>query len=340
MTGAENVDTPMPFGKKPSANGAFKFVVLLITAFAAIVFAIEWSRRVGTSEILPPVVDHQASQAFPRELRDATGETVVIPKPPQRIVSQTLGTDEILLAICASDRIAALSKLAEDDNFSNVVDHARQIGGRAIEGAEQILQIQADLIFVASYTRAENVNLLKASQAPVFRFANFNSIADIQANIRLVGYACGVDAKAESLIQEMNSSLATVRGRIPQDAPPTRVMAFGQGGYTAGANSTFNDLVKVVGALNVSAQNGIDGFAKLSVEKVIEWQPDFIVAGANQGENETVRNALLDDPVIATSRVGRADRIIVIDNRHLLAVSQYIVRGAEDLADGLYGKPR
>jgi ABC-type hemin transport system substrate-binding protein len=62
------------------------------------------------------------------------------------------------------------------------------------------------------------------------------------------------------------------------------------------------------------------------------------VAGASHGEIENVRKNLLADPVIATSRAGRDGRIIVIDNRHFLTVSQYIVRAVEDLAGGLYGQ--
>jgi iron complex transport system substrate-binding protein len=88
----------------------------------------------------------------------------------------------------------------------------------------------------------------------------------------------------------------------------------------------------------VSAANGIKGFAKISVEKVLEWEPDFIVAGANHGEMESVRKNLLADPVVAASKAGRTGRVIVLDNRHLLAVSHHIVRGVESLADELYGK--
>jgi len=96
--------------------------------------------------------------------------------------------------------------------------------------------------------------------------------------------------------------------------------------------------VRAAGASNASAEQGITGFAKISAEKIAEWQPDFIVAGANQGDIDATRRKLLADPVISASRAGRARRVIVIDNRHFLTVSHYIVNGVEDLADGLYGK--
>ena len=136
----------------------------------------------------------------------------------------------------------------------------------------------------------------------------------------------------------MDEALAAVRARVPTDRPALRIMSFGPSGYTGGANTTFDDMVRAAGAVNVSAANGIEGFAKISAEKIIEWQPDFIVAGANRDDIESVRRNLLADPIIATSQAGRSGRIIVIDNRHFLTISHYVVRGVEDLAGGLYGQ--
>jgi iron complex transport system substrate-binding protein len=328
----------MSRGTEKQPWSAVKFIVILVGVLAILVAAIEWHRQTRTPEMPTPVVDNQAAKPFPRHLRDASGETLLIPSRPSRIVSQTLATDEILLALCPPERIVALSSLAEDDNYSNVALEARRVTGRATQGTEQILQLQPDLIFVASYSRAETVELLKASRAPVFRFANFNSIAEIKSNIRTVGYAVGSDAEAEALVRQMDKVLADLRARVPTGLRPVCVMSFAPGGYTAGANTTFDDIVRAAGAVNVSTENGIDGFAKISAEKVSEWEPDFIVVGANHGEMVSMRKRLFADPLIAASKAGRAGRIIVLDNRHFLTVSQHIVRAVEDLTDALYGK--
>src|SRR5215216_174515 len=46
-----------------------------------------------------------ASAGYPRSLRDGSGEALTIPRRPRRIVSQTLGTDQILFDICDRERI-------------------------------------------------------------------------------------------------------------------------------------------------------------------------------------------------------------------------------------------
>jgi cobalamin transport system substrate-binding protein len=319
-----------------SIKRAAVYIAALFVALALMVVGIEITRRLKTpadATTAVPAIAHP----FPRELRDAKGETLILQREPQRIVSQTLGTDEILLAICPPERVVALSDLAEDGNYSNVVEEARRIPGRTTQGPEQILQFSPDLIFVASYSRAEAVELLKASQAPVFRFANFDSIADVKSNIRTIGYATGMDAAAEKLIRQMDTDLAAVGDHISRSGARLRVMSYDQLGYTAGSNTIFDDVVRAAGAVNICAEQGIKGFAQINSEKLLEWQPDFLITGANRGEEKSVRDRLLEDPAVEASRAGRAGHIIVIDNRHFLTVSHHVVRFVEDLANGIYG---
>jgi cobalamin transport system substrate-binding protein len=317
-------------------KGSAFYIAALVAALALAVAGIEVTRRLKTPADATTAVPAVA-RPFPRELRDAKGETLNLQREPQRIVSQTLGTDEILLAICPQGRVVALSNMAENGDYSNAVEEARRIPGRTTEGPEQILQFKSDLIFVASYSRAETVELLKASKAPVFRFANFDSIADIKSNIRMVGYATGTDAAAEQLVRRMDEDLAAVRARIPKSESPLRVMSYDRLGYTAGSNTIFDDVVRAAGAVNVSAEQGIKGFAKINSEKIVEWQPDFLITGANRGKEKSVQGRLLEDPAVATSKATRDGRIIVIDNRHFLTVSHHVVRFVEDVANGIYG---
>lgn len=327
--------------KNKNSHSLLIFGLVIAALIAVVVFGIETARRSGGGAPSAPsiVAENARAQPFPREITDAQGEKLVIPSKPRRVVSQTLGTDEILLNICAPEQIVAVSYLAGDPNNSNVVELAASVPERTKTGAEQILETQPDLIFVASYSRAETVQLLKASKAPVFRFANFTSFEDIKNNIRTIGYATGCDEKAENLVKQMTDDLAQIRARVPAAEKPWRVMSFG-GGTTAGANTTFDDMVRAAGAVNVSAENGIDGYSKISAEKIAEWQPDFIVAGANFDALDAKKTQLLADPIIAASAAGRAGRVIVIDNRHYLTVSHYTVKGVEDLFNGLYGNAK
>jgi iron complex transport system substrate-binding protein len=117
-------------------------------------------------------------------------------------------------------------------------------------------------------------------------------------------------------------------------------MLYGTSGYTAGANTLIDEMFRVVGARNVAAEHGVKGSVRISTEVIALWQPEFIVSGAPHGESEKILQSLMSDPAIANSRAGRSGRILIIDDRFLLSVSQSIVPAIERLAEGLYGHPQ
>ena len=321
---------------RPSA-----FLLCLVCAVGVAIVLIEALRRDSGSRLaqramVSVAVAERAAVPFPRTLIDASGATLVIPHKPRRIVSQTLGTDEILLAICDPQRIVALSALVDDPYFSNATEQARQVTGRTTAGAEQILRLQPDIIFVASYSKAELIELLSAAHAPVFRFGYFDHIEDIKLNIRTLGYIVGEDEKAEALVQQMDRAMARAHASIPPDAPSVHVMLYERAGYTGGAHTTFDDMVRAVGATNVAAAHGMRGVRKISNEQLLQWNPEVIVTSANRDTLEAARRQLLHDPAVAVTAAGKHQRIIVIPNRIFSTVTHHITQGIEQLARELY----
>lgn len=321
------------------------FILCLVCGVAVAIVLIESLRSPGDAvpspraDVAAPLAE-RATAPFPRVIRDASGATLTITHKPQRIVSQTLGTDEILLAICDPQRIVALSTLVDNEAYSNVTALAQLVKGRTNAGAEQVLRLHPDVIFVASYSKAELVELLKAAHAPVFRFANFDRLEDIKANIRTIGYAIGEDEKAEALVQHMERDLAEIHASLPQDVPPVRVMFYELDGYTGGAHTLFDDIVHTVGAINIVAEKGLTGFLKISSEQLTQWNPEVIITSADRATVAETRSQLLQDPAVAVTRAGKTRRVIVIPNHLFLTVTHHITQGIAQLARELYHVPQ
>lgn len=320
-----------------STRGTLVVAGMILLILTTVVIGIEFIRRMNrfNADGPQPITPREVPGAFPRELQDGSGAGLIIRSRPQRIASQTLGTDEILIAICPPERIVGLSSFARDDRYSNVAEEARSMSAQVVEGPEQVLRLEPDLIFVASYSRAEFVDLLRSAGAPVFRFSNFDRIEHIKSNIRVVGYAVGEEDKAEALVSRMDEQLEAVRSRRPVGKKRPRVVSYGVMGFTAGANTLFDGVVRAAGAVNISAEHGINGFKQISAEQVASWQPEFIVTGSEVGRFDEIRQRLLANPAIRASEAGRTGRIIVLDNRHFLTVSHHIVRAVEALAAAL-----
>lgn len=307
------------------------FLALLALIALASLMACRNAGHLKRAEAVEP-----SGAGFPRMLLDGGGSEITIKTRPVRIVSQTLGTDEILWAICQRERIVGVSKIGLEPKYSPIADELRAANVTPVFDAEEILRLQPDLVFVASYSLAETVESLKASGATVFRFANFDSIEAIQRNIRLVGQAIGEEGNAEKLIERMDADLSAVKARIPAGIKPPRVLSYYPSGDTAGADTSFDAIAQAAGAVNVAAEKGLRGFPKISAEQVAEWRPDFIIRGATRATAAEARKQLLDNPVIATTEAARNGRIVTLDNRYLLSVSHHVARAVSELADALY----
>jgi iron complex transport system substrate-binding protein len=286
----------------------------------------------GAQSGVPP-----ASTPFPRTVKDAFGDPLTLNTPPKRIVSQTLGTDEILFAICPRDRIAGITEVAFNDTYSKIVDEAKASGIKTIYGPEDILALKPDLVFIASYSRAEMATLLRAAHAPVYRFSNFDRIEDIANNVRQLGYLIGEDAAAARVVNDMNERLTRARARAAASGRHPRIMTYDGSGYTAGNNTLFDDVIRQAGGVNVSAEHGAKGYGRVSAEQILEWQPEYLICGAKAGDEDIIRRRLMDNPAIATSTAVKSGRLILMDTRVFMTTSHHVVTAVEALVDALHG---
>jgi iron complex transport system substrate-binding protein len=280
-----------------------------------------------------PATEAARADGFPRTVTDGAGRSIRLTARPVRIVSQALASDEMLLPMVPPERLVGLSELSRDPTYSNVVDEATRHPAPSIVTAEDIVRLKPDVIFVTTYSRAETVQVLESTGAPVYRLANFDDLDGVMTNLRRVGAAVGEEAAAERIVAEMQKRLAAVAARRT-GRPPLRVLSF-SGGFTAGRGTSFDDIVRRVGAINEAAARGIDKFPRLSEEQVLAWNPDVLVAGALPGEAEAVRRRLLTGAGVGQTTAARRNQIVIIDTRRYLAVSQHVVDAVEQLADSL-----
>jgi iron complex transport system substrate-binding protein len=92
--------------------------------------------------------------------------------------------------------------------------------------------------------------------------------------------------------------------------------------------------------VNVAAEHGIVGYDSVDFEQIVRWDPEWIVAGADEGEMSSVREELMRDPAISITRAAREGHILVLDNRTFLAKSPFAAQMVREMAGALYGDGR
>ena len=312
----------------------------LLLALAALLAGCSMQPAAGpqTEAAAPAAVEEPAdSQGFPRTITDGLGSEVTIPQKPQRIVSLTLATDEILLSLVATERVRAVTYLAGDSIWTNVSEIARQVEHTVQSDPEQIIALEPDLVLAATYNNPDHIKLLRDAGIPVVVVSLFDSVDQVADNIRYVAQLTGDEARAEELIAAMEERLAAIEAMAAKAETKPRVLFYTAFGSSAGKGSTFSDIVQRAGGINLGDE-ALDGpFGEISLEKIVELNPDVIVTDEFSPEdNAEWQENFSNHPALANVNAKKNGRIYTVPARHISTLSHYIVEGVYDVAKLLH----
>jgi ABC-type Fe3+-hydroxamate transport system, periplasmic component len=210
----------------------------------------------------------------------------LLASPAVRVVSQSVGTDELLLALAEPSQIAALSHLARDPLFSAVSEEAKAFPQLTRGDAETILRHRPTLVLLTDYSRPELVAQVRRAGARIWTFDRYGSLADAHAALRALAAELGGEApaRAERIVAEGEARVAALAKRLA-DRPRVAALAPTTYGVLAGRGTTFDDFCMRAGADNLASTLGkLEGFARLPTEAMLAWPVDVFVVGSESGE--------------------------------------------------------
>ena len=278
---------------------------------------------------------------FPRTITDHYGDELTLERAPQRIASQALTIDHFLLATVPPDRIVAMSNYALDERYSFAVDEAQRAGAVVATDVEAVVLRAPDVMLAAHSARADQVELARSAGIPVIRLLTiFDDFDQIAEQLTMMGRITGEDGKARSVVAEMRHRAAAAKALRPANAKPVRILALTVYSSSYGKGSLFEYIVNELGAVNVGSEKGLGPYGQISAEQVASWNPDWIVAGAENASIEEVRNRMMKDPGVSVTEAGRTGQVLVVQNREFLTMSQHSVELMESIAAAIYGESR
>ena len=252
------------------------------------------------------------------------------------MVSQSVGTDDLLLALADPAQIAALSHLSRDPTFSlagAAPASAPAFAALKTSDAESVLSFHPDLVLAASYTQPATLALLRRSGLQLVIIEKFDTLDDVYQSLRAVGAAVGHPERAESVITDSKQRVQALAARLA-GVKPVRVLAVSTYPFTAGAQTTFQDLCEHAGAVNVAAEAGLTGHAPTPEEKLLTWNAEVLIASGEEGDGLAARLAQL--PAYQALPALQAGRLVLLPGPLMSNVSHRRVEAFEALARRLH----
>lgn len=244
---------------------------------------------------------------------------------PQRIISLSPSTTEVLYGVGAFERVVAVS---DYDKFPPEVSKLPKIGGWSNTNLEQVATLKPDLVIMTSSQAPLIKDKLDALGVRTVTVPSF-TVADALAGIEQIGAVTGREEAARRLVAETQAKLDDVRART-RELPRLRVLCIVdrvpgtlRGLYTATRGSFFAELIEIAGGESI-APPASNGFGQISKEAVVSLNPDIIFDMLQSGEGKLAEDTQEVWRELGSVRAVREGRVYRLNDESMLHPSQFV----------------
>ena len=206
--------------------------------------------------------------------------TTFWPKPnsPQRIISLSPQSTEILFALGVGQYVIAVSDYCD---YPEQVNDLTRVGSLFNPNLEQIVGLRPDLVI---FSRGQSLLASQLQQLGIETLAvSGRRLSDITESIELIGKAVGQQAVAKRILAGMQEQFGWVRRNVNGQPKPSVLISLAHhldnadgAVYISGQHDFYNDLLKIAGAEN-AYQLPYPKVPYIAYEGLLKLDPDIII---------------------------------------------------------------
>ena len=290
-----------------------------------------------------PLVTKIETVLFPYTVKDINGYKLTLTVKPQKVISLTLATDEILPELVDLSVIQSMTTYSLDEGVSNILDIAKKVPLKIDADVEKIISMKPDLVFVADWKEKKFVQQLRNAGIKVFQFKSPATIQDVKQNITDISRLLGETEKGQKLINSIDEKLSNVDNDLKSMDPTKKLTVmyyYFAYGSTYAKGTSLDDILSKAGLINMPTQKGLSMWPNISKEQIIAWNPDIILVPSWSYDKNKDPNKLAEDfkndPSFKNLKAVKNNRVLMLPDRHLLDNAQYMADGVVDVAKAAY----
>lgn len=279
---------------------------------------------------------------FPLDLWAEDGGRLRLERPATRILATNAGLLDLLSELVEPERIAGMPRSAQP--YSVALERGYGFdAARLLDtlDTETVLSLDADLVLMRAWQSSEQRWQLERAGVAVISLPNPETFEAIVEDLRLLARLCAAEPRAEALIERLEAR----RRELAEAAAARRAWRLidytngGEGGWVAGAGTTFDLLCRLIGATNAGAE--FPGHARLDLEGLRRLAPDaFVLARATGSAGETATAAFLcAETRLADLPAVRERRFVELSATLSGTDAHFLLDAAEALARWIDSRP-
>ena len=256
---------------------------------------------------------------------------------PQRIVSLSPSTTEVLYGVGAWPQVIAVSQFC---TYPDDVKNKPRVNGWDKTNLEQVMALKPDFVIGV------------AAQEPFLRdkltglgvrslFVKDQTLAEIMASIGEIGRVTGHEQEAADLSVKTQAEIDAVRKAVG-DRPPLRVLCIVdrvpgtiRDLYTATKGSYLDELISIAGGDSIAPQ-GEHGYGKINKEAVLTLNPEVIIDMVQGSKGNFGEDPIAVWNELREVRAVRDKRIYSMTDPSVIHPSQFVGHTAQIFAKALH----
>ena len=240
------------------------------------------------------------------------GNSCLAQSKPERIVSMSLCSDELILALAQPEHILSISYLSADTAFSANSDEIPAGVSLNRGRAEEIIALEPDLILSSQFSATNAVNLLQSLDYSV-NVLGFPSDLDASyRQIREVAALLHEPERGEQLIASMQANLQDIQSAL-RSLQGQSAIFYSNNGFSFGRGTLRDHFLSSLQLRNLASEQGLNNVGKFPLELLIQSRPDFLLVDAATAQDDQLASPLLKHPVI--NQFFSAEQVIVLPDR-------------------------
>lgn len=276
---------------------------------------------------------------------DQNGIRVSFADKPKRILTLSAYTDQIVLGLVNSDRMAAANQLLDDPQESNIIPISRRISRKIFNpGAEEVLALKPDIVIASDWIQQEKVNGMRDLGLQVVTVKGPQSIQDIKDVINQVATAIGEPEKGKDLVRLMDSKLMELKEKLADIKQKDRkkIVLLSLMTSYGGAGCTYDAACKEAKVINGIADAGLKNGQQLTKEMLLKINPEIILLPVYTAQGSYDTQGFIDDyikdPSLQSVTAIKNKQLILPREQFIYNCSQDIVYCIAEIARCAYGK--
>lgn len=275
---------------------------------------------------------------------DDTGYQVKLKKKPEKIMTNNIYLDNILLGLVEPEKMLSVSKNMDNSakSFGNMVSSLVE-NKITNPGVEAVLALKPDIFIVNEVIGADKIQSYRDMGIPVYVVRLSTNIEEVKNEIIKLSRLVGEEQRGKILVQKMNDKLARIERNIPKELHYSKSTVLVSANYASygGKGCMYDDICKHAKIRNGIADLGMNTGQTVNKEVMIEINPDFFFLAKpwkdNKAKDEKLLGEFLADKSLENLRAVKNGNVALLDEKYIFIGHQNCVWSVQKLAHLVYG---